>query len=359
MSRIIGQDRALATLRASLTGRRVHHAWIFHGPRGVGKHTTAIAFARALLDPGLTLSERGELTGGDGSQLPVESRVEHPDLHLIAKELALYSDDRQTRERKLTNIPVEILREHLIGPAHQHAMTELLPGRLASKVFIVDEAELMDQRAGQNVLLKTLEEPPPGTVIILVAAQEDRLLPTIRSRCQRVAFVPLGEEAMREWMAGRFDELPPDEREWIETFAAGSPGMAALAAESGFFAWWREIEPHLCELDAGRLPTALGRTLHRLAEDFAVDWVKRYDNASKDAANKLAVHLLLGLLGQHARGRLQQTANDPELLERWASAIDALREAEIQLYANVQVALLMDHLVARLWQALAGETLLR
>lgn len=359
MSRILGQDRALATLRASLTGRRVHHAWIFHGPRGVGKHTTAKAFARVLLDPNLTLTERGELHRRDGSQVDVTSPVEHPDLHLISKELALYHEERSIRERKLTNIPVEVLREHLIEPAHQHAMTELMPDRLASKVFIVDEAELMDQRAGQNVLLKTLEEPPQGTVIMLVAGQEDRLLPTIRSRCQRVAFVPLTDEAMREWMEGRFAETPTDEREWILHFAAGSPGMAELASTSGFFHWQRQLEPHLRDLDAGRLPTSLGKTLTKLADDFATSWVQERQNASKAAANTLAVRLLLGLLAQHARDRLRQCADDPELVERWASAIDCFRDAEMKLAANVQVQLILDHLVTRLWQALAGEPMLR
>jgi DNA polymerase III subunit delta' len=347
------------TLRASLQGRRVHHAWIFHGPRGVGKHTTALAFGRALLDADLSLSERGELLRRDGTPIDLDAPVEHPDLHLVAKELALYSDNAQVRNRKLMNIPVEVLREHLIEPAHQHAMTELAPDRQASKVFIVDEAELIDQRTGQNILLKTLEEPPLGTVIILIASQEDRLLPTIRSRCQRVAFVPLPTAAMREWLEGRFAEVPAEERDWIEEFAAGSPGMAALAAESGFFDWWRELEPMLRELEAERLPTSLGRTLARLADEFAADWVKRHDNASKDAANKQAVHLLLSLLAQHARRRLRVNADSPDLAERWANVIDCLRDCEIKLASNVNLGLLMDHLATRMWQSLAGEAIAR
>ena len=71
--------------------------------------------------------------------------------------------------------------------------------------------------------LKLLEEPPAGTVIILVTTREDRLLPTIRSRCQRVAFAPLDDQAMQSWLASADLAVDPESRRWIERFAEGSP----------------------------------------------------------------------------------------------------------------------------------------
>src|SRR5690606_4650358 len=117
----------------------------------------------------------------------------HPDLHVVTKELARYSEDRSTRERKLTQIPVDVLRTELIEPVYRAAQMG------HGKVFIVDEAELLND-AGQNAMLKTLEEPPAGTTIILVTSIQDRLLPTIRSRCQRVAFVPLPDSVVSRWL---------------------------------------------------------------------------------------------------------------------------------------------------------------
>ncbi|MEL7087151.1 MAG: hypothetical protein AAGL98_01715, partial [Planctomycetota bacterium] len=223
MDAILGQTHALDQLHAQLTSGRVHHAQIFHGPAGVGKFTTALALAKVLLchAPERDLAGRVTACGGCVSCLtfrpaPEEAGpdatpgagagaaagagagagafpgVAHPDLHVVNKELARYSDDRQVRDRKLTSIPVDVLRTALIEPAYLGAQLN------HGKVFIVDEAELLNA-AGQNVLLKTLEEPPTpddntgggGTTIILVTANEDRLLPTIRSRCQRIAFVPL------------------------------------------------------------------------------------------------------------------------------------------------------------------------
>ena len=79
-------------------------------------------------------------------------------------------------------------------------------------------------------MLKTLEEPPPGTVIILVTQNEEQLLPTIRSRCQRIAFGPLDAASMREWWEREGPQVAAPDRAFVEAFAEGSPGMAARCA---------------------------------------------------------------------------------------------------------------------------------
>jgi DNA polymerase-3 subunit delta' len=155
----------------------------------VGKFTTALAFAAVILDP----SSQPDLSGviepdPESASQQLLAAGTHPDLHIITKELAVVSRVDSVRDSKQRNIAKAVLEEFLLEPA---ARTGSMNGALASKVFIVDEAELIDG-VGQNSLLKTLEEPAPGSVIILVTANEERLLPTIRSRCQRVGFAPLG-----------------------------------------------------------------------------------------------------------------------------------------------------------------------
>ena len=156
---------------------------------------------------------------------------------MVVKELALYSDSKQMRDRKLLRIPVEVVREALIEPAYRGS--QLGHG----KVFILDEAELLNLE-GQNALLKTLEEPPPGTTIILITSSEERLLPTIRSRCQRTAFVPLPAQAVAAWLKAYAPEMSDgEEGGWLVRFASGSIGRAKLAVDYDLTAWSRTVLP--------------------------------------------------------------------------------------------------------------------
>jgi DNA polymerase-3 subunit delta' len=201
LDQIIGQAGAKRTLERAMQSGRVHHAWIFHGPAGVGKKTAAVAFAAAMLDPSTSADLGGNLVPEQDSavQRLVRSGT-HPDLHIITKELAAMSREDTVRKGKQFGIAKEVVEEFLTEPAGKSRM---MPGESrAGKVFIVDEAELLSP-ISQNTLLKTLEEPPAGTVIVLVTSAEERLLPTIRSRCQRVSFSPLEEGEMNKWLSRR------------------------------------------------------------------------------------------------------------------------------------------------------------
>ena len=355
MEGVIGQERALQVLDAALRSGRVHHAYIFHGPAGVGKFTTALALAKVLLCQQMVVDQGPVRACGRcpscvrlGAAGPGRPPGEHPDLHVVTKELALFSGDAAVRERKLMNIPVRVLEEHLLGPVYRS--TTMRHG----KVFIVDEAELLDP-IGQNKLLKTLEEPPEGTVIILVTSSEERLLATIRSRCQRVAFVPLGPERMAAWLDGQEPGLEASARAWLLGFADGSLGRARLALDYGLAGWAARLVPGLEEMTRGRLPAELGRQVQEMIEAFAARWVKERENASKDAANKLAAGLVWSIWMQQARGRLAAAAGGTGAAAAagpWLAAIDALAEAERYVAANVNLGLVCDHLVLSLFRAL-------
>ena len=358
MASILGQSPALETLTAALRSGRFPHAWIFFGPRGVGKFTTAIELAKVLLDPQARRDGTGSIAADPASEVSrfVESGT-HPDLHVIRKELAVYSDDLDLRKKKLMNIPVDVLREHMIGGQtggrYRDAPAHLTAALGHGKVFIIDEAELLD-RTGQNALLKTLEEPPPRTYIFLITNQPQRLLPTIRSRCQHVQFVPLDQEAMTIWFKRARLDLDDAEQTWVEQFCEGSPGLAQLAAEYGFHHWQRALDPMLGELEAGAFPAAMGSTLAELIEGYAGAWVKAHHNASKDAANKQGARHLLSIVANHARGKLAARIDRDEDPARWLGVIDLVRQAEVQLDTNVNLKLLLENLVVQWAQIPAG-----
>jgi len=337
MDRILGQSGAVETLRAGLHSGRLAHAWIFAGPRGVGKFTTAVELARLVLDG-----------GGETSRL-IDAGI-HPDLHVIRKELALYSVDPDIRKRKQLNISIGVLRQHMIGgrvgDKYQEAPAYRTPARGHNKVFIIDEAELLDP-VGQNALLKTLEEPPAGTYLILVTNRPGRLLPTVHSRCRHVHFRPLDDTAMAQWFDRSGVDVTGAERQWINEFCDGSPGVATLAAEYGFHRWHTTLTPMLDDLADGRFPAEMGATLAALVEGFAVEWVKRHENASKDAANKDGIRFVLSILAAHANRQLTESVQRGAPDDTALKAIDLIAEAEEQAWANINVKLLLENLVVQ------------
>lgn len=338
LSDLLGQARAVSALRAAMGADRVHHAWIFHGPPGVGKFTAAHAFARELLDP------------ADGSPISLQARSgSHPDLHVIRKEMAAISRESRIRSAKQTNIPLDVLREFLIEPAAMAAWSA--SSSRATKVFIVDEADLIAPE-GQNALLKTLEEPPPGSVIILVTSALERLLITVRSRCQPVGFAPLDDASMAEWFQRRPAPPPPkDERDWLMWFAEGSPGLAGLAIEHGLHAWHVALEPLLAAADRGVYSPGLGPAMAKLIDEHAAGAQKENPDASKEAANRAWSRRMFMYLARRLRDRLRGEGPSAGLA---LLGLEACQDAERAVYANVRCADVMENLSVRFAMSARG-----
>jgi len=182
LSAIEGQARALAQLQAAISSDRVHHAWLFAGPRGVGKETAARAFAAALLcrAPG------GEACGACAACAKV-ARGSHPDLVVLMPEAEAVGRGILARE-DLSRAPSRELKIDQIRQVEAQLHRAPLEG--GRRVVILLRADTLNVPA-QNAFLKTLEEPPAGNHLVLVADAADALLPTIRSRCVRVPFAPL------------------------------------------------------------------------------------------------------------------------------------------------------------------------
>jgi DNA polymerase-3 subunit delta' len=162
------RSRATTGIAAQVNSGEVAHSWLLIGPSGSGKRSAARAMACALNCP--VEPNRGCGTCRSCSRI---LRGHHPDVHHVVAEGPI--------------IPVDVIRETVIPEA------ALSPFEAARKVFIIEEAERMHPYA-QNALLKTLEEPQPDTVFILISDRDDDLLETIRSRCRVVRLDPVPEE---------------------------------------------------------------------------------------------------------------------------------------------------------------------
>lgn len=356
----LGQRHACADLGSLLEAGRLPPALVLHGPAGVGKMTLARRIAALLLDPEATAEMKRRLEPATtGRVAELLAGGSHPDLHPISKHRCADSRIASIRDRKQTNIPMDLLRELMLGGevdgARFEAPVQRTPYLGHAKVFLIDEAELLDA-TGQNALLKTLEEPPPSTWIILVVTERARLLPTIRSRCHQVAFQRLSDEELGTWLDRR-DPAPKGElRRWLVEFADGSPGRAQLALEAGLIEWQQHLEGPFEQVVAGGVSADLAEAMTNLVKGFADARVKSNPKASKEAANRLGSRLVLGLLGRWIGMRLAASAREGDVVatEAWAAWLDRLDLADRHVAANVS----LPHAFADLAAAWAGSPVL-
>src|SRR5256885_6334089 len=224
---IAGQDRAVRLLRGALERGHAHHAYLLAGPEGVGKELLARTFAQAanceIEDASARPCGRCESCRGiERGNFPDVSAL-MPQAEMIARGTISRSDLEGAPSREIRVDEIRALARRLSFAA--------LRGR--RKIAIVTPADAMNERA-QNTLLKTLEEPPPATTFLLVSANPDALLPTIRSRCARVQLGPVPEETLVARLLR--EKIPEDEARQRAARAQGSFARA-LAAQGE----WREL----------------------------------------------------------------------------------------------------------------------
>jgi DNA polymerase-3 subunit delta' len=282
----LGNPGAVARLRALAAGGRRAHAYVFAGPDGVGKKRAALAFAEAL-----------------GARTTLVERPEDRHEILIA----------QVRE---------VIRELGLTSA-------------ARRAVVFDEAERMSEEA-MNALLKTLEEPPAGAFLILVTRTPERLLGTIRSRCQTIHFFPLPDEEL-EALARSGSGLAPEDARAAAALSDGSVGrLRELAPEIG------AIRKEAAELQARVLAGELNPVVEALGR------IRDTEESRRRAKRQLG--LLLQCLRESLRlrsggapalatpGFLERMGklDEDEVLEKMESLLDHGRA--IDLNANVGLA---------------------
>ena len=230
---IYGQDPLLQRLESSLRQRRQSHAYLLSGPPHVGKMTLAINLAQAvncLEGPGVPC--------GSCTQCTRIAAGHHADIKTLAPGQG--EEGRSAR----TVIGIDEIKEVL-------RTVNLNPYEGSTGVVILDGAESMSDPAA-NALLKTLEEPPPQVMFLLLTANEGAVLPTIRSRCQTITLVPLSKDRMVEQLITGH-QATPEQAEQLFRLSRGCLGWAIGALEDGQVLEQRQADLEKLQetLDAG------------------------------------------------------------------------------------------------------------
>lgn len=218
---LVGHDKAVEQFAAAWATRKLHHAWLLGGPKGVGKATFAHAAARRVLADaaGPAVDLPGIATPDDHPIVRLVEAGSHPDMRWLDR---LENEKTHNLNR---NIKVDQVRE--LGE-FMGMTAALSPWRVA----VIDSVNDLEP-SGANALLKMLEEPPPNTIFFLISHAPGRLLPTIRSRCRRLQFEPLGDDAMASILEEQSPDLAAAERKRIIPMSFGSAGRALAFAELG------------------------------------------------------------------------------------------------------------------------------
>jgi len=175
-ARILGHESQKDLLRRALAADRLSHAYLFEGPEGIGKRLMALALARNIF----CLNGNG---CGDCVACRKVDHNNHPDLHLLEPDgVGIKIEQIRTLQKELSYRPLEAPR----------------------KICLIDGAEKLNPAAG-NALLKTLEEPAKDTLLLLLTAMPDKVLATIRSRCQRLPFLRISPEKVKKVLCDQLD----------------------------------------------------------------------------------------------------------------------------------------------------------
>ena len=312
-SEILEHEDVLAGFRRAMARGRLASTFLFVGPAGVGKRTFAIKLAQALLcekNPEADLNPCGECP----ACIQVQSGT-HPDLELVRKPA-----DK-------TTIPLELFigdKEHRNREGLCHRIS-LKPMRGKRKIAVIDDADYLNVE-GANCLLKTLEEPPPRSLIILIGTSLQRQLPTIRSRCQIVRFGQLAVATVKELLIRNQLVETAEEAHVLAEVSVGSVQQALGLKDAQV----REFR----ELLQGELPSVAERSVEtaKLIMQFV-------EAAGKDAPPKRARlrEVTNWAMEYYRDSMLRAAATDSAGAERAADCLDRCLQTVNHVDANANL----------------------
>jgi DNA polymerase III subunit delta' len=330
LSSLIGHRQLIALLRTAVARERVPQSLLFAGPEGVGKREAAIALAQAVNCP-----NRGSGQDDACGRCPTCQRIargQHTDVQLIDR-----GDEASIKIRKV--------RERLLDLAGYR------PFEARRRVFIIDPADELTTEA-QDALLKTLEEPATSTMIILISAYADTLLPTIQSRCRRLRFAPLSDADVSRVLTERCEIEPARAR--LMAAASGGSVRRALDEEAGDIAEDREAAVALLQASVRR------EVMPRLkaAEALAKHGSKRRDREALADRLALVASLCRDVAALQAGARHVISSSDlTDVLsdlgrtftpQRLAGAFATLQRAQQALERNASPKIVADWVGTRL-----------
>ena len=224
-SQIVGHQKPLEVVRQALNHGRLHHAYLFAGMEGVGKRTIALALAKAIHCSAAT----GDFCGECADCMRIQDG-NHPDVRLLGP----LAGKKEISIQQIRELEKELNFRSFSGK---------------KKIAVLDPATLMNLSA-QNALLKTLEEPPQESLLILIASNGGALLPTLRSRCLRVSFGPLARELVSGFLISH-KGMDGETAEFLGAMSRGSLGAAVSMETQDLLERRREWIRLLCGLRGG------------------------------------------------------------------------------------------------------------
>lgn len=314
---IKGHDAIVEQFRQTLAAGRLATTYLFVGPEGIGKRTFAWQLGKALL---CTVHDAAILNPcGCCESCVLADAGTHPDLHLVERHAG-------TKFLKVEQFIGPQERRNQEGLCHDISLRPMLGRR---RMAIIDDADWFTPESA-NCLLKTLEEPPPGAVIILVGTSRSRQLPTILSRAQVVRFRPLPDDAVRDLiLAGGLVQNPAA----AEQLASRSQGSLALARQLVDEGLWQMRDRFVAQWQSGELDAL---RLAREVDEF-INAAGKEADARRQRFRQL-LHLVAARLGES----LRQLAAEGRLAGATLAAIDRCLEAEEQLDRNANQSTLLE-----------------
>lgn len=336
---ILGHARETEMLRCGCAAGRLAHAYAFVGPLGIGKQRFAREFAKCLLCDRHADADL-ESCGECASCQQVAAQT-HPDLLTVALPegkreipIRLFVGEDETRGKE--GLCYDITRK---------------PMSARRRVAIIDDADSMNEESS-NSLLKTLEEPPPNSVLILISATADSLLPTIRSRCQIVTFQPLSTSDVRQLLVR--EGLATDERDAVQVagLCDGSLDAARQLLDPQLRALREELygllaaEPFRSVQTAGRMIECLEPAgSEKSSQREYAGWVVRFCVEFFRRALLAVAGAPTGATAEvpQVRTLVQRLgANSYETLDRLTDLVERCLAAEYQLAANASIPLCLE-----------------
>lgn len=299
---VIGHRRPLSVLRRSVFSGRVPQAYLFVGPEGVGKTLVAHEFAKLVncAQSATWQSPEEVLSCGECSACTRIEQDRHPDIHLI-RPLAKVQTESEDGAAEDTTFEGSLITTEQIGQLIGEANLKATEAR--RKVFIISSAEKMNV-ASANRLLKTLEEPPGDTTLVLTTQNLSGLLPTIISRCQVLTFHPSPLAEAEEALAQRFPEADRGALRSVVALSGGRVGAAIRLLQHGGVL---QIRSRLLDL-AASLPgrewfegMMIGERLVDMAEEWwlateETEFAERALKASPDRVKRTRMNDILDIL---------------------------------------------------------------
>lgn len=335
--RVRGHDLLVKAFARVASRGRLAHAYLFTGPEGVGKRLFAGELAKALLCEDRPASR---LEACD--HCPACHQVEagtHPDLFTAA------------RPEESLELGIEVVRELCKNLA-------LKPARGRSKIAILDDANDINSDAA-NCFLKTLEEPPPGSILLLIGTSAERQLPTLLSRCQIVRFAPLPESLVADLLRSQGVDDPAQVQR-LARLSNGSPGQALALADPALWQFRRTL------LDGLLQPRANSVAL-------AQEWTHFVEEAGKESASQrrraaLVLRFLIEFFNDALRFGVGMSPKlgepeDLQLLRKFVELVEPEKivellerclEGDVQIDRRVQLVLVLEALVDVLGRSFAA-----